>query len=107
MDDDREALGRVAHEAEVAFWAEQGVTIYPWEAWEQKELAMRVASAVAARAVKDARLEDTRMRAQLLVFGEHLPAALDALVYAVTNLEGKAPVKRFRAALKAWGGEEP
>ena len=111
MTDDREALGRIVNETRVAFAAEQeddrGARwfIRPWEerAPGQRELDMRIGSAVAVRAVADAGLENERMRVQLFALGAHMPAILDALSSAVVNAEYEAHARPYKAALEAFG----
>jgi hypothetical protein len=70
--DDREPLGRIVHEIRLAWNAELAHPrgVLPWEQRDegQREMDMRIGSAVAAQAVADAGLEIDRMRAQLLAF---------------------------------------
>lgn len=114
--DDREPLGRVVHDTRLACEAEQAAEegrhrfdLGEWETrtgW-QREVDMRVGSAVAAQARADAQEELNVARMQLAVFRAHLPAVLDALAYTLANLAGRdAPVRRYRAALAALGGGE-
>ena len=112
MPDPREPYGRIVHDIRLAFNAElahpRGVV--PWEQREegQKEMDMRIGSAVAVRAVHDAGAECMDLRAEVLLFRMHLPAALDALRKAVADAEYAARGRRFKAALDAWGGgKEP
>jgi hypothetical protein len=67
---------------------------------------MRIGSAVAARAVADAKLRNDRRDAQLFAFGAHRAAIFDALKIAVTASGYEYERKRYRAVLKALGGEE-
>jgi hypothetical protein len=46
------------------------------------------------------------MRAQLLVFAEHLPAARRALTIAIANATYEAEAKPYRLALQAFSGGE-
>ena len=68
--------------------------VTPWAALEpwQRELAMRIGSAVAVRAVADARADLTarnreivRLRAELDALEKHRPAAMGALMTEPTN----------------------
>lgn len=74
MADDREPLGRLVRETWVAWAREQYRPKPSWLAgWEdldngQREVDMRIGSAVAVQAVADAKLDGDRMRAQLLTF---------------------------------------
>ena len=108
MSDDRERYGLIVHEAGAAWSREQepspGVT--PWallEPW-QRELAMRIGSAVAVRAAADAKLRNERLELEAATVRAHLPAILDALSSAVTGAEYEALAKPYRAALEALGG---
>ena len=109
MADDREPYGRIAPEIRLAYNTAlphpRGVL--PWEQREegQKEMDMRIGSAVAARAVADAGLENERMRVQLFALAANLPAVLDALRLAAADVYG-ARARRFEAALWALGGSE-
>jgi hypothetical protein len=113
MTDDREPLGRLFHErgrltvnAELPERQRRGIG--PWEERDpmQQEIDMRGASAVAARAVHDAGLENTRRAAQLFALAVHLPAILDALRIAVASGGYEYDRKRYEAALVALGGGE-
>lgn len=74
MDDDREPYGRLVRETWVAWAKEQPDPkpswLVPWKDLDngQREVDMRIGSAVAARAVHDAGLEADRMRVHLLAF---------------------------------------
>jgi hypothetical protein len=73
MADPREPYGRLFHEQgrlTVNAEREKPFDVQQWDdrGDEQQEIDMRGASAVAARAVADAKLEADRMRAQLLAF---------------------------------------
>ena len=115
MTDDREALGRIVNETRVAFAAEQeddrGARwfIRPWEerAPGQRELDMRIGSAVAVRAVADAKLRNERLEAQVFALGAHMPAITDALRLAESEAMYGALARRYRAAREALGGGEP
>ena len=112
MTDPREALGRIVNETRIAFAAEQederGAKwfIRPWEerAPSQRELDMRIGSAVAVRAVADAKLRNERLEAQIFALDANRPAILDALSSAVAGAEYEALAKPYRAALDALGG---
>ena len=110
MSGDREPLGRIVHEQRLALNAEleHPRGLLPWEqrAPMQQELDMRIGSAVAAQAVRDAGLENERMRMQLFAIGTALPAARRALVIAITGAEYEADAKPFRRALEIFGGED-
>ena len=109
MADDREPYGRIAYETEAAWRQEQEFTRRkPWNdlSDEQREPFMRIGAAVAARAVADAKLENTRRDAQLLAFGAYRGAIFDALKIAIATVGYESVRKRFRVALKALGGEE-
>ena len=108
MADDREPYGRIVHEIRLAYNTElphpRGVL--PWEQREegQKEMDMRIGSAVAARAVADAGLVNERRDAQLFALRCHLPAVLDALRVAAADTGYGSRAKRYSAALEALGG---
>ena len=114
--DPREPYGRIVNEARIAFAAEQeddrGARwfIRPWEerAPGQRELDMRIGSAVAVRAVADAGLENERMRVQLFALGAHMAAIREALELAVTvtDTDDGARARRYKAALEALGAGE-
>ena len=110
MADDREPYGRIVHEIRLAFNTELSHPrgVLPWEQRDegQREMDMRIGSAVAVQAVHDAGLDCERMRAQLFAFGVHLPAVLDALRLAAADQEYGARARRFRVALEALGGGE-
>jgi hypothetical protein len=82
--------------------------VLPWEgrAPLQKELDRRIASAVAARAVADAGLENDRARMLLAALGAHRGAIFDALADKIAGARYEADKKRWRDALRALGGEE-
>ena len=97
---------RVALEAEIA--AREGRHRFNLGDWDdrtadQRELDMRISSAVAAQAVHDAGLEAERMKAQLFAFGAHLPAIRRALTIAVADSQYEAEAKPYRAAIQALG----
>ena len=73
---------------------------------EQKEIDLRGASAIAAAAVADAKLENTRRDAQLFALGAHRAAIFDALKIAMASGGYEYERKRYRAALEALGGKE-
>lgn len=105
--DPREPLGRIFHEQgrlTVNAEREKPFGVGPWEdrTPEQQEIDMRGASAVAA----DAGLRHDRMEAQLFALGAHRAAIFDALRIAITASGYEYERKRYRAALKALGGEE-
>ena len=110
--DPREPLGRAVHQERVALEAEiaarEGRHRFNLGDWEdrtadQRELDMRIGSAVAAQAVHDAGLEAERMKAQLFAFGAHLPAIRRALTIAVADSQYEAEAKPYRAAIQALG----
>jgi hypothetical protein len=109
--DDREPLGRLFHEqgrVTVNAEREKPFNVRPWEGrtGEQQEIDMRGASAVAARAVADAGLENDRARMLLAAFGVHRGAIFDALAVAMAGAKYEDDRKRWRDALRALGGEE-
>lgn len=110
MADDRESLGRIAHETWGNWWrkeSEQAGSVPLWEELgREREMYMRVASAVAALAVKDARLDVDRMLVRLFALGAHMPAIIGALRLAEAGAEYEARAKPYRAALTALGAEE-
>ena len=110
--DPREPLGRIVHEQRLAHEADraaaEGRARFNLKSWEdrtadQRELDMRIGSAVAAQAVRDAGLESERMRAQLFAFGAHMPAIRRALTVAIADSVYEADAKPYRAALQALG----
>ena len=111
MSDDREPLGRLVRETWIDWALEQPGAIKPawltrWEDLDsgQREVDMRIGSAVAVRAVADAKLRNERLEAQVFALGAHMPAILDALSSAVAGAEYEALAKPYRAALEALGG---
>jgi hypothetical protein len=108
--DDRETLGRIVHEQRLAFNAELAHPrgVLPWEQRDpgQQEMDMRIGSAVAARAVADAKLEAAAIRKQLVAFSIHMPALRRALAVAITESDYEAEAGPYRAALRVLGGEE-
>jgi hypothetical protein len=91
--DEREPLGRLVHDTRLACEADRAAAegrdrfnLPPWEERDdfQRELDMRIGSAVAVRAVADAKLRNDRRDAQLFAFGAHRAAIFDALKIAVT-----------------------
>jgi len=108
MADPREPLGRIVHDTRCAFAAEARPHYIP-AAWEQRdpeqrELDMRIGSAVAARAVADAKLENERMKAQLLVLAACFPAFRRALTVAITEAKYDYEKRDYRAALAVISG---
>jgi hypothetical protein len=67
---------------------------------------MRIGSAVAARAVADAKLEAAAMRKQLVAFSIHMPAVRRALAVAIAESDYEAEAGPYRAALRVLGGED-
>ena len=111
----REPLGRLVHDTRLACEADRAAAegrqrfiLEPWEGRteHQRELDMRIGSAVATRAVHDAGLENTRRDAQLFALGAHRAAIFDALKIAVASGGYEYERKRYRAALEALGGKE-
>jgi hypothetical protein len=114
-DDDREELGRLVHDTRVAAEADraaaEGRHRFNLGSWEertdaQRKADMRIGSAVAARAVADAGLENDRIRAQLLAFGVYRAAIFDALAAAIAGATREDDRRRWRKALRGLGGEE-
>ena len=111
MPDPREPYGQTFHEqGRLTVNAERekpfAVTEWPDRTAEQQEIDMRGASAVAVRAVADARLELDEMRLRLIEFHAHLPAILGALRATLANAPYEAIAKPYRAALMALRGSE-
>ena len=84
MPDPREPYGRLFHEQgrlTVNAEREKPFTVGPWEERtdEQREIDMRGASAVAAQAVADAKVEGRRIRAQVLAFAAERDRAIREL----------------------------
>ena len=111
MPDPREPYGRLFHEqGRLTVNAEREKPFYvlPWEGRtaEEKELDMRGASAVAVRAVADAKVGNERMRAQLLAFAAERDRALRELQ---RSADRESPLSRERgiwlAALAQVRGE--
>ena len=71
-----------------------------------REIDKSVVSLVAAMAVKDAGLENTRRDAQLFALASVMPAVLDALRAAAADAKYEAQAQRFTAALEVLGGGE-
>ena len=90
--------------------AEDGPKFVPgtWAARPEhlKETDRSVVSYIAAEAVKDAGLVNERMLRLVVAFGAHRGAVFDALIDDIERQEYEAGKARFRAALKALGGEE-
>ena len=114
MADDREPLGRIFHEQgrmTVNAEREKPFAVGPWEerTEEMREIDMRGASAVAARAVKDAKLRNERLEAQVFALGANLPAIRRALTKAAVDAEYESQARPYRTALQALGisEEEP
>ena len=106
-----ERYARLFHEqGRLTVNAERAKPFYvrPWEerSEEQKEIDRRGVSAVAAAAVADAKLENTRRDAQLFALSAHRGAIFDALKVAIAATGYESVRKRFRAALEALGGKE-
>lgn len=115
MPDDREPMGRIAHATYRDWLAEQVERVYgdakQLSAWEDltegmREAYMRIGSAVAAQAVHDAKLENTRRDAQLLAFGNAIPVILDALRIAAVHAGYQYERKHYRDLEEALGGGE-
>ena len=127
MSDDREPLGRLVRETWIDWALEQPGAIKPawltrWEDLDsgQREVDMRIGSAVAVRAVADAKLRNERLEAQVFALGAHRAVIIAALGYAIAAAgsgwplnTGDGPgawsevyVKRARAALEALGNAE-
>ena len=127
MSDDREPLGRLVRETWEACVRDYHTDPKPsWVAqWEdlddfQREVDMRIGSAVAVRAVADAKLRNERLEAQVFALGAHRAVIIAALGYAIAAAgsgwplnTGDGPgawsevyVKRARAALEALGNAE-
>ena len=109
--DSREPYGRIFHEQgrlTVNAEREKPFHVEDWDQRtdEQREIDMRGASAVAAQAVHDAGQVNDRRDAQLFALSAHRAAIFDALKTAITASGYEAVRKRYRAALKALGGEE-
>jgi hypothetical protein len=122
MTDDREPLGRLVRETWVAWALEQPDPnpswLVPWDelGTGDREVDMRIGSAVAARAVADAgtevaaaRTDRDRIRLERGALASHLPAIRDALSAAVADARYEAQAKPYRAALMALeaGRQEP
>lgn len=109
MADDRESLGRIVRETWVAWAFEQPDAgdhpswTKPYEelAERDREVDMRIGSAIAARAVADAKLECTAMRRRLVALSIHFPAIRDALTRAAADAEYQAQAGPFLNALEA------
>jgi hypothetical protein len=113
--DPREPLGRLVHDIRLACEADRAAAegrerfnLPPWEKRDdwQRELDMRIGSAVAARAVADAGLEAVAMRKQLVAFSIHMPALRRALAVAIAESDYEAEAGPYRAALRVLGGED-
>jgi hypothetical protein len=109
MPDPREPCGRIFHEQgrlTVNAEREKPFHVEDWDrrTSEQREIDMRGASAVAARAVSDAKLEAAAMRKRLLALSIHFPAIRDALTRAAADAEYDTQARPFRAALGALEG---
>jgi hypothetical protein len=110
MSDDREPLGRAAYEAEGTWWREHSTDLN-WcrAAWEdlsddQRELYMRIGSAVAVRAVHDTGLELDGLRAEVMRYRAALPACLGALRARLAVSPHGSDAKPYREALMALRG---
>lgn len=115
MTDDRERYGRLFHEQgrlTVNAEREKPFAVEPWDkrTAEQREIDMRGASAVAVRAVADAKLRNERLEAQVFALGAHMPTIIEALRGAgeyAAAADLPAAAKRCRDALEALGAGEP
>ena len=117
MSDDREPLGRLVRETWIDWALEQPGAIKPawltrWEDLDsgQREVDMRIGSAVAVRAVADAKLRNERLEAQVFALGAHMPTIIEALRGAgeyAAAADLPAAAKRCRDALEALGAGEP
>ncbi len=81
MTDDREALGRAAYEAEVAFGHERAgayTAADPWEALrpEVREMFMRIGSAAGAQAVAEAKARNERVEMEAAALRARLARAV-------------------------------
>ena len=114
--DPREPLGRLVHETRLAHEADraaaEGRERFRLGDWEdrtdaQHELDMRIGSAVATRAVADAKARNERLEMQVFALSAHRAAIFDALQAMLRMPElYESQKKRFRNALEALGGEE-
>lgn len=117
--DDRESLGRIVHDIRLACEADQaaaeGRERFRLGSWKdrsdgQRELDMRIGSAIAAQAVHDAGLEAEALRKRLIALSVHFPEyrlALGVAISEALNKQQERTVERFERALEALGGEEP
>jgi hypothetical protein len=112
MADDREPYGRLVRETWVN-WAREQYRAKPswitdWDELDdgQREVDMRIGSAVAAQAVHDAGVDVDVMRMRLTVLAAHFPVLRRALVIAVEDSETEREAREYRAALEALGGAE-
>lgn len=114
-EDPREPLGRIVHEQRVALDAElaaaEGRERFRLGDWgdrtaQQRELDMRIGSAVAARAVADAKIRNENLEAQVFAIAAVAPVIRRALVIAITEAVYEAEKKPYRVVLQALGGEE-
>jgi hypothetical protein len=112
MSDDREALGRLVRETWVAWAREQPDPKSNWlTGWDeldsgQREVDMRIGSAVAVRATRDARLELDELRAEVMRYRAALPACLGALRARLAVSPHGSDAKPYREALMALRGSE-
>jgi hypothetical protein len=123
--DPRESYGRLVNDTRRAFAAEQvevddrgrrrRFLVAEWDerAPSQRELDMRIGSAVAVRAVHDAgleldglRAEVMRYRAELDALEKHRPAAMGALRARLAVSPHGGDAKPYRAALEWFRGSE-
>lgn len=104
---DPDALARLVHETRVAHEAdraaEEGRVLFNLGTWEdraehQRELDRRIASAVAMRAVADAKLVNERRDALLFALGVAAPAILEALTAQISDQWLESQKIRFRNA---------
>jgi hypothetical protein len=111
MTDDREPYGQLAHGIYRDWHAEQPgpkVAYWPWAkadpAW--RELMMRITSAVAVRAVADAKLRNERLELEAATLRAHLPAILGALRARLAVSPHGSDAKPYRDALAALRGTD-
>lgn len=106
--DSREPLGRLVHETRLAHEADRAAAegrvrflLGSWEerAEHQRELDMRIGSAVAAEARRDAGEELARLRKQLIVLAAHLPVLRHALEFTLGYGEARKDCRETLDAL--------
>jgi hypothetical protein len=115
MPDDREPPGRAAYEAYWGWLTEhEGPESHlppPAADWDglndvARELYMRMGSAVAVRAIADAGLELSELRAEVARYRAALPACLGALRARLAVSPHGSDAKPYREALMALRGSE-